>query len=57
MNDAERNEFVHMQKWMSMTKMHQEVESQIDENIRQFTGADAYGKDAMAAVAIAKSWA
>ena len=30
---------------------------QIDENIRQFTGADAYGKDAMAAVAIAKSWA
>ncbi len=30
---------------------------QIDENIRQFTGADAYGKDAMAAVAIAKNWA
>ena len=30
---------------------------QIDENIRQYTGADAYGKDAMAAVAIAKSWA
>ncbi|MCA2001332.1 MAG: cobalamin-dependent protein [Chloroflexi bacterium] len=29
---------------------------QIDENIRQYTGADAYGKDAMAAVAIAKSW-
>jgi 5-methyltetrahydrofolate--homocysteine methyltransferase len=30
---------------------------QIDENIRQYTGAHAYGKDAMAAVAIAKSWA
>lgn len=30
---------------------------QIDESIRQYTGADAYGKDAMAAVAIAKSWA
>jgi 5-methyltetrahydrofolate--homocysteine methyltransferase len=30
---------------------------QIDENIRQYTGADAYGKDAMAAVAIAQSWA
>ncbi len=30
---------------------------QVDENIRLFTGADAYGKDAMAAVAIAKSWA
>ena len=29
---------------------------QIDENIRQYTGADSYGKDAMAAVAIAKSW-
>jgi trimethylamine corrinoid protein len=29
---------------------------QIDEQIRQFTGADAYGKDAMAAVALAKSW-
>jgi 5-methyltetrahydrofolate--homocysteine methyltransferase len=29
---------------------------QIDENIRQYTGADAYGKDAMAAVAIAKNW-
>lgn len=29
---------------------------QIDENIRQYTGADAYGKDAMSAVAIAKSW-
>ncbi len=30
---------------------------QIDENIREYTGADAYGDDAMAAVAIAKSWA
>ena len=30
---------------------------QVDENIRQYTGADAYGKDAMAAVSIAKDWA
>ena len=30
---------------------------QIDEQIRQYTGADAYGKDAMAAVALAKEWA
>ena len=30
---------------------------QIDEQIREFTGADAYGKDAMAAVALAKEWA
>ncbi len=30
---------------------------QIDEQIRAYTGADAYGKDAMAAVALAKSWA
>ena len=29
---------------------------QVDENVRLYTGADAYGKDAMAAVAIAKSW-
>ncbi|CAG0928395.1 dimethylamine corrinoid protein [Thermoflexales bacterium] len=29
---------------------------QIDEQIRQYTGADAYGKDAMAAVALAKHW-
>ena len=29
---------------------------QIDEQIRQFTGADAYGKDAMAAVTLAKAW-
>ena len=30
---------------------------QIDEQIRQYTGADAYGKDAMAAVALARQWA
>jgi 5-methyltetrahydrofolate--homocysteine methyltransferase len=30
---------------------------QIDENIRQYTGADAFGRDAMAAVALAKEWA
>jgi len=29
---------------------------QIDENIRQYTGADAYGRDAMAAVELAKGW-
>lgn len=29
---------------------------QIDAQIRDYTGADAYGRDAMAAVAIAKSW-
>lgn len=29
---------------------------QIDEQIREYTGADAYGKDAMAAVALAKQW-
>jgi methanogenic corrinoid protein MtbC1 len=29
---------------------------QVDENIRQYTGADAYGKDAMAAVALAQEW-
>jgi 5-methyltetrahydrofolate--homocysteine methyltransferase len=29
---------------------------QIDEQIRQYTGADAYGKDAMAAVALAREW-
>ena len=28
----------------------------IDENIRQYTGANAYGRDAMAAVDLAKSW-
>ena len=30
---------------------------QIDENIRQYTEADAYGRDAMAAVTLAKDWA
>ncbi len=30
---------------------------QIDEQIREYTGADAYGDDAMAAVALAKQWA
>lgn len=30
---------------------------QVDEKIRRYTGADAYGKDAMAAVALAKEWA
>jgi len=30
---------------------------QIDEQVRQYTGADAYGRDAMAAVALAKQWA
>jgi methanogenic corrinoid protein MtbC1 len=29
---------------------------QIDDQIRQYTNADAYGKDAMAAVALAKGW-
>lgn len=29
---------------------------QIDEQIREYTGADAYGKDAMAAVELAKGW-
>ena len=30
---------------------------QVDDQIRQYTGADAYGKNAMAAVALAKEWA
>ena len=30
---------------------------QIDEEIRKFSGADAYGRDAMAGVEIAKKWA
>ena len=30
---------------------------QIDEQIRQYTGADAYGRDAMVAVSLAKHWA
>jgi methanogenic corrinoid protein MtbC1 len=29
---------------------------QIDEDIRKYSGADAYGKDAMTAVALAKKW-
>jgi methanogenic corrinoid protein MtbC1 len=29
---------------------------QIDDQIRQYTGADAYGKDAMTAVSLAKEW-
>jgi methanogenic corrinoid protein MtbC1 len=29
---------------------------QIDEDIRRYSGADAYGKDAMIAVALAKQW-
>lgn len=29
---------------------------QIDDEIRKYTGADAYGRDAMAAVALAKEW-
>ncbi|NIN67908.1 MAG: hypothetical protein GTO63_25015 [Anaerolineae bacterium] len=30
---------------------------QIDEQIRRYTGADAYGRDAMVAVSLAKAWA
>jgi 5-methyltetrahydrofolate--homocysteine methyltransferase len=30
---------------------------QMDDKIRDYTGADAYGKDALAAVALAKAWA
>jgi methanogenic corrinoid protein MtbC1 len=29
---------------------------QVDEKVKKYTGADAYGKDAMAAVALAKGW-
>jgi trimethylamine corrinoid protein len=29
---------------------------QIDDQVRDYCGADAYGKDAMAAVSLAKSW-
>jgi 5-methyltetrahydrofolate--homocysteine methyltransferase len=29
----------------------------VDEQIREYTGADAYGDDAMDAVAIAQKWA
>ncbi|HEY4752527.1 MAG TPA: cobalamin-dependent protein [Candidatus Limnocylindrales bacterium] len=30
---------------------------QMDDKVRDYTGADAYGKDALAAVALAKGWA
>jgi len=30
---------------------------QMDDQVRGYTGADAYGKDAMAAIALAKGWA
>ena len=30
---------------------------QITEEVRKYTGADAYGKDAMAGVSLAKKWA
>jgi len=29
---------------------------QVDDEVRRYTGADAYGRDAMAAVALAKGW-
>ncbi|MCJ7744311.1 MAG: hypothetical protein MUO99_07125, partial [Dehalococcoidales bacterium] len=29
---------------------------QIDEEIRKYTGADAYGRDAMVGVSLAKTW-
>ncbi|MFQ5555175.1 MAG: B12-binding domain-containing protein [Acidimicrobiia bacterium] len=29
---------------------------QVDDRVREYTGADAYGKDAMAAVSLAKQW-
>jgi 5-methyltetrahydrofolate--homocysteine methyltransferase len=29
---------------------------QVDDQIRQYTGADAFGRDAMAAVSLAKQW-
>jgi len=29
---------------------------QVDENVRKYTGADAYGRDAMSAVSLAKQW-
>jgi 5-methyltetrahydrofolate--homocysteine methyltransferase len=29
---------------------------QIDEQIKQYAGADAFGRDAMAAVSLAKQW-
>ena len=30
---------------------------QIDDSIKNYVGADAYGKDALEAVALAKKWA
>ena len=30
---------------------------QVDDKVREYTGADAYGRDAMAAVVLAKKWA
>lgn len=30
---------------------------QVDDKVREYTGADAYGKDAMAAIALARGWA
>jgi 5-methyltetrahydrofolate--homocysteine methyltransferase len=30
---------------------------QIDEHVQDYTGADAWGRDAVAAISIAKSWA
>jgi len=30
--------------------------SQINEEIKKYTGADAYGRDAMVGVALAKEW-
>jgi len=29
---------------------------QVDDQVKEFTGANAYGKDAMEAVALAKGW-
>jgi len=29
---------------------------QIDEMVKEYTGADAYGRDAMAAVSLCKKW-
>jgi 5-methyltetrahydrofolate--homocysteine methyltransferase len=29
---------------------------QIDDHVKKYTGADAYGRDAMAAVQLAKGW-
>ena len=32
------------------------IGGQIDEEVRKYTGADAYGRDAMAGVSLAKEW-